>query len=70
MFLKGACEDLEKILFLISQIAFSAFGWFCYMHSICLGDLENSVGEKWKGQNCFPSSIKYLKITLHVGPDA
>lgn len=63
---KGACEDLEKILFLISQIASSASGWFCYMCSICLEDMENLVGEKWKGQNCFPSSTKCLKMTSHV----
>jgi hypothetical protein len=62
---QGACRDLEEILFLIPQIASSAFGGFCYMGSICLGDTENLAGENWKGQNCFPGFLKCLKMASH-----
>lgn len=63
VFSEGACKDLEKLLFLISQIAAYALGWLCHTCSICLGDME-----KWKGQNYFPSSRKCLKMTSCVGP--
>lgn len=65
VFLKEPVKIWKRLYFPSPRLHSLHLVGFVNMRSICLGDTENSVG-KWKGQNCFPSSIKDLKITSHA----